>query len=336
MDELGFRQVRWQVRQWVPRLTGTQRAALRTLLDAPATLVQCLQLIALLRPVDRCPHCDAARFYRHGIVSDLQRYRCLACGRTFNALTGTPLAYLRLRQCWLPFLQCMLDTRSVRAAADVTGIHRNTSFRWRHRFLVETGHDRPSLLHGIVEADETYLLESQKGSRHLTRPPRRRGGVASRRGITHEHDCILVARDRRKRTRDFVAGRGPVTTAKLKACLPPVLAPRALLVSDSAAAYFTFARTMGVRHAAINVSAGVITRGVLHIQNVNAYHGRFHQWLAVFRGVASRYLPNYLGWRHALDGQRITTPAHFLAAALGCRTCAPFTLKLPAELPDTG
>ena len=145
-----------------------------------------------------------------------------------------------------------------------------------------------------------------------------------------------MARDRRKRTRDFVAGRGPITIAKLKACLPPVLAPRALLVSDSAAAYFSFARTTGVRHEAINVSAGVIARGILHIQNVNSYHGRFHQWLAAFRGVASRYLPNYLGWRHALDGQRILTPAHFLAAALGCRTCAPGAPVSTAKRHDSG
>jgi hypothetical protein len=43
--------------------------------------------------------------------------------------------------------------------------------------------DRPTTLSAIVEADETYRLESQKGSRSLTRRPRKRGGVAKRRGI---------------------------------------------------------------------------------------------------------------------------------------------------------
>lgn len=54
-------------------------------------------------------------------------------------------------------------------------IHRNTSFRWRHRFMAAARHDRPPRLQGIVEAEETYLLESQKGSRYLDRPARRAG-----------------------------------------------------------------------------------------------------------------------------------------------------------------
>ena len=55
-------------------------------------------------------------------------------------------------------------------------------------------------LSGIAEADETYLLESQKGARHLTRPTRRRGGQARNRGISPELHCIVVARDRADHT----------------------------------------------------------------------------------------------------------------------------------------
>jgi hypothetical protein len=114
----------------------------------------------------------------------------------FNALTGTPLARLRKREAWLPYLQCILESRTVRDAAQCVGVHHTTSFPWRHRFVPGAARERPLQLSAIVEADETYRLESQKGSRHLTRAPRRRGGVARRRGINGEHDCLLVARDR--------------------------------------------------------------------------------------------------------------------------------------------
>jgi hypothetical protein len=49
--------------------------------------------------------------------------------------------------------------------------------------------DRPMTLTAIVEADEMFRLESQKGSRRLNRKPRKRGGVAKQRGVNKEHDC---------------------------------------------------------------------------------------------------------------------------------------------------
>ena len=144
-----------------------------------------------------CPKCRGTRLYRHGKVTGLQRYRCKACNRTFNALSGTPLARLRLKACWLDFLDCMFDpATTVRGAADRIGIHKNTSFRWRHRFLTISKMDRTDRLHGIAEADELYLLESEKGARNLTRPARHRGGAAGKRGISAEQVCVLVARDR--------------------------------------------------------------------------------------------------------------------------------------------
>ncbi len=264
-----------------------------------------------------CPTCHAERPYRHGHDRGVQRYRCRACGKTFSALSGTPLSRLRHRAKWLDYLSKMLETKSVRTAAQAVDVHRNTSFRWRHRFLSLAKQDRPKRLAGIAEADETFLLESQKGSRALDRPPRRRGGVAAARGISHEHVCILVARDRTGQTVDFVTGRAAVTKQQLHRHLLPVLNKDVLLVTDGHAAYRAFAREAGIAHAFVKLRLGERVRGAVHVQNVNAYHQRFRLWLARFHGVASRYLPNYLGWRWALDGERITSPESLLRAALG-------------------
>jgi len=42
-----------------------------------------------------CPYYAHPESYRYGSASGLERYRCKACKKTFNALTGTPLAHLR-------------------------------------------------------------------------------------------------------------------------------------------------------------------------------------------------------------------------------------------------
>ena len=290
-----------RLREWLAGIT------------APAECIALIEQTACGRP---CPHCHCPRSHRCGQASGLQRFRCLGCRRSYNALTGTPLARLRKKEHWLAYLQCVLDSRTVRQAAAVTGVHRTTSFRWRHRFVPAAARERPRQLSAIVEADETYRLESQKGSRSLDRPARQRGGVARRRGINREHDCLLVARDRNGQTLDFHTGRGQVTATQLTTCLLPVLAPDVLLISDGAASYRRFCADAGITHEAVNVRAGVRTRGAIHIQNVNAWHSRFKNWLVRFRGVASRYLANYSGWQRVLDARCLATPAHLLCAAV--------------------
>ncbi len=312
-----FNQFVERLRRQLADLSRQQLASVREIVAAFASLTQCLELIEQHgRQHPGCPHCHCTHVHRHGYAAGLQRYRCRACGRTYNALTNTPLAYLRRRAKWLPYLACMLDSKTVRKSAETVAIHRNTSFRWRHRFLAGASLQRPAQVQGIVEVDETYLLESQKGSRNLNRPPRRRGGVARTRGITRQHDCILVARDRAGKTLDWVTGRGPVSACQVARCLRPVLARDALLVTDGARVYRAFSQAAGIAHKPLNQHAGVRVDGQYHLQNVNGYHSRFKAWLARFRGVASRYLPNYLGWHRALDTRSIVSPEQFLLAAI--------------------
>jgi hypothetical protein len=126
-----------------------------------------------------------------------------------------------------------------------------------------------------------------------------------------------VARDRTGGTRDFVTGRAALTKGQLQRDLLPVLDKDVLLVTDFHAAYRAFAHAAGISHQAVKLRAGERVRGAVHVQNLNAYQRRFRQWLARSCGVASRYLPDYLGWQWVLDGQRIATPDQLLRAALG-------------------
>ena len=169
-------------KKWFAGLTllnRPQRTRVQHALHPAAGLQQVIALIDKVRTrARRCPRCDCPRCYRHGHANDLQRYRCRDCGRTFNDLTGTPLARLRCKGKWLDYCAALLASNAIRQSAERVGVHRNTAFRWRHRFLHWVKLDRPQCLTGIVEADEMFLLESQKGSRKLDRAPRKQIGRA--------------------------------------------------------------------------------------------------------------------------------------------------------------
>ena len=123
------------------------------------------------------------------------RLRCKACGKTFGALTGTALSGLHHKERWLAFGASLGAGETIREAAERCGIAPSTAHRWRHRFLAAV-RQAPDRLAGIVEADETFVLESRKGERKLDRKPRRRGGKARKRDLSREQVPILVAADR--------------------------------------------------------------------------------------------------------------------------------------------
>lgn len=301
----------------ITEMNHRQRSSLLNALTHLSDDTQVIECIESKFDADgKCPFCSHAHYYRHGFASGLQRYRCMSCKRTFNALTGTLLARLRHKDKWLSYLNAIRESLTVRKAATRVGINRKTSFRWRHRFLSLIARDHPNSLHGITEADETYLLESHKGSRHLTRKPRKRGGRASRRGLSREQVCILIARDRAGCTVDFVTGLGPVSASGLKSSLKPVLDADALLVSDGHSAYKTFCRAENLSHMVINLSKGERVKGAFHLQNVNAYQSRFKTWLRRFYGVATKYLTNYLGWRRLLEQHPKISPKSLFGISL--------------------
>ena len=89
------------------------------------------------------------------------------------------------------------------------------------------------------------------------------------------------------------------------------------LVGDGGKPLAAFARKAGIPFHPVP-SPGKLTPEAphLHINNVNAYHSRLKQWLARFNGVATKNLPNYLGWRRALEawGQQVVPPKWILGA----------------------
>ena len=190
-------------------LTAAQRAEAGEILAGRPAGAASLAAIELGIGEDRrCPRCDATGAVANGKARGLQRYLCKACGRTFGALTGTRLSGLHRKEEWLTFGACLADGDTIKTSSERGGVAVSTAFRWRHRFLeaVQTGAEK---LRGIVEADETFVLSSRKGWRAWKkikdggtaadppdRKPRRRGGKAAKRGLSHELVPVLVAADR--------------------------------------------------------------------------------------------------------------------------------------------
>jgi len=267
-----------------------------------------------------CPHCGSASFQKWGRYKGNQRFRCQDCARTFSPITGTPLAGLRHGEKHIANAKCMVAGMTVRETAKRLDVDLKTAFRWRHRFLEAMSQMNPVELSGIVEADETFFRESFKGKKKdMPRKSKSRGEPAGQRGLSREPIPVLVARDRS--TGKTLTQVIPSRTAKdIGKALVPALAPDAVLCSDNASAYRTLSKAAGIelRCVPANPKKKKGKGEVYHIQNVNAYDSRLKGWMLRFRGVATKNLPNYLGWHRYLDVPAVKpTPRKFLTGALG-------------------
>jgi len=265
-----------------------------------------------------CPHCGNRDVILWGKANGLPRYRCRGCGRTFNGLTKTPLARLRKKEEWQEQAQAMIDGNSIAKSAERCSVHYTTAFRWRHRFLEALASDKPKTLSGIVEGDETFILESFKGKRSgLPRKSRRRGGKAAKRGLSCEQIPVIVARDRTGATIDAVLPR--LDRASITGALGGVITPANQFCCDGGKAIVAFAKKARIPHHVLPAPGKPRPDAPdLHINNVNAYHGRLKEWMRRFHGVATKNLPNYLAWRRTLEalGEQVK-PADWILGAAG-------------------
>jgi transposase-like protein len=302
----------------VPELDHSERTSVRSALDGVDDEQKVCDLIeSRLEENPHCPHCSCSRIYKHGKKSNLQRYKCSNCGKTFNALTGTPLARLRKKHLWLRYMDCMLESTVIRTAGKKLNIDKRTAFLWRHRFSKQLGKDTSPLLQGIVEADETYTRLSYKGCRNLHRAPHKRGGDDAKRGLSKSQVCIVTARDRSTHNVEFIGGLGTVKTAKLDQELAKYIASEAILVTDGLASYNGFCQHNHINHVVVKNKEGERVKGPFHIQHVNSFHQRIKGWLnRHFKGVATKYLHHYLWWMHELENPHIRDATALFRASL--------------------
>ena len=130
-----------------------------------------------------CPHCGRDDVRPWGKAGGKPRYRCTSCRKTFNPLTGTPLAGLHHQDRWPDQAQALIAGETIAKAAERCKVAYTTAFRWRHRFLSALNLDKPRRLSGIVEADETFILDPSRANAAICREHRASGAARPPSGV---------------------------------------------------------------------------------------------------------------------------------------------------------
>lgn len=130
------------------------------------TQEQALQYLESIRwqGQPECPYCNSKKICCH-VSGDrnYQRWQCQDCSRAFTVTVGTIFhrTHIPLRN-WFLVIALMLNAKKSASACQIArdlGMRRPTVWSMMHRIRIAMAKDtkQNELLHGIVEADETYV-----------------------------------------------------------------------------------------------------------------------------------------------------------------------------------
>jgi len=197
-----------------------------------------------------CPHCKSEHIVRFGRYKGKQRYRCNSCRRVFLDTTKTALSQSHYGESvWKQVIRDTLDSESIDNTAVSLGITHQTAFNMRHKLLLalESWEAKmPTVLDGVCEIDETYVLESMKGTKvpdGYWRPARLHGAKAQKRGISNEYISICTGVERDGKAIAKTTNRSTPSKENICAIFNDRIKNTALVLCDGAKSYGVLAKT---------------------------------------------------------------------------------------------
>ena len=261
-----------------------------------------------------CPHCQGNHIVKIGKVNGIQRFKCRNCGKNFSLKTNTAFAYSKKSiEIWHAYIELMSDKLSIRKIAERLKINKNTALLWRHKILSVISFAKSDKLCGIVEADEVYFRESQKGNHKLARKSHKHGksrmtkqhwiafaGLSEeeytkmkrKRGLSQDQVCIITALDRTNNILGKAVGFGKVKPQWIEQELQPFVSKKSILVTDGEKGY---SRIKSVKHK--KFITGMSKSKTYNLGRVDNLHTSMKGLInGTFKGVATKYLSNYVNY----------------------------------------
>ena len=254
-------------------------------------------------PRMECPVCHtSAHVVRNGHKHGKQAFLCRACGKSFVTTSNTLLPGSHYSSdVWKTVhadtLMCVsLDDIRDRLGLQNIWISHISLFFMRHKIILaleDLQAVRPAMVEEVVEADETYVPESEKGTKFrpdAKRKPRKRGTTASKRGLSDEQICICTAVQRK--SGDLVVkseNRARPSTEDVVDIYTGHVKKGTLFLTDGRNVYPKLGKALGL--SVMNVKKE--TGSFFNLNTVNNLQSFIKNRYYDYRGVATKYLNRY-------------------------------------------
>ena len=227
----------------------------------------------------RCPHCHSNKINKNGTAhKNLPQFICRNCKKTYTIRTNTIFYYSKKNiNVWREYIELFSQGLSLRKIVTEMDnkINLKTAFLWRHKILEVMKHfDNHDKLDGIVEADETFFEESQKGARKVKGRDARKRGYSCYSYTQKKKVCVLTAIDRNKHSFNKPVCYGHIGTEQTM-ILQHRISNGSILITDGEHSY---RRLKDVKLKQLKF--GKPQSKVYHLSNINNFHSKLKQFMS--------------------------------------------------------
>lgn len=262
--------------------------------------------------VNNCPHCNGSNFIKYGKYKGIQRFRCTneKCKKTFSPKTNT-LFYNSKKSVdtWIKYLILMNNGKSLRECSSILNINLATAFFWRHKILITQIKNNDNLLKNYVEVSKIILKENFKGNR-------------SAENYRKEKIFVACGMDSNNTIISKPISRYTISLLAINKNFAKNIDDNSIISAYNDRYFQVYAKKHNSSSMPLSknkildliqqlINNRIINQKPDELNTINEHMPRksmfIHKfslniriWLKRFKGVATKYLENYLNW-HILD-----------------------------------
>lgn len=252
------------------------------------------------KPIPPCPHCKSVSVKRNGRKDGRQRFQCKNCGKSFGETTNAAVFQSHCGEAvWKQVIRDTVTGVPIDETAENIAVSHSTIFNMRHKILLalEVEESRnPTVLNDVCELDDTYVLESYKGTKlpdDFWRAPRKHGAVAQKRGISNEYVGICTGVQRDGDAISMTVTRATPGKEDVMRVFENRIGEEALILCDGATSYTALGESCACPVQNVTVDGTKGGKGFYNINTVNSFHSFIKNRYVQYRGVSTKYLNRY-------------------------------------------
>ncbi len=257
-----------------------------------------------------CPECGSEKYIKNGkSIKKIQKYRCKHCGKGFSEFTNTFLFRIHKKDRMMEFYALSDAEFSLENCKKNLKLSKQTVFNWRHKGISSLKGIETETISGIAELITIEMRVSRKGERpnndeflpkaETQQAPKRSQRVPKIKVPEGTKESVQVSfcSNREHQIGFDVLELGELNSTEMLKKITEKLKKVKILCIDNNPILKLFAQSKRLSYKTPKEDKKIKEREkIYHTYTIQNLIKGFKDWLLRFRGVATKYLQNYLNW----------------------------------------